>query len=206
MAALPMNSQTSAFAGVPVPDAAELGRLLRQAIAVGGQSTLTTHEDERTRTALELLATAADRMVPAAAAAQGVQAISARVWMHGFDTFLAELVDELRSNVAAAIRLVARALEVHSRDTYSYATDQWNQTAFKHAIAVLDLAHKLEGRAAPHPLGTIKAAAIALNRAIVATQNDQFAFPEHVASCLGNLLTLYQLCAVMREHDAEKRR
>jgi hypothetical protein len=83
------------------------------------------------------------------------------------------------------VRLTVRALEVHARDV-GYAPGEWIAAGVVQAEL---LALEAEGRAAV--VEHLEDAARSIAAAIIATENDVIAAPEHLSSALGAGLALY---------------
>jgi hypothetical protein len=159
------------------PDADRWAALLEQALAVGAPPAIGPDE-ERLLRPLALLALAAERL-PAAALL-----MPALVLCDGSDEG-AEVRADARRLAGQLVRLTVRALEVHAREV-GYRPGEWISGAVVQAeLAVLG-AHY-----AAAVIEHLEDTARSIAAAIVATESDTIAVPEHLSGALGAGLALY---------------
>lgn len=97
----------------------------------------------------------------------------------------------LRDRTAASTRLVARALNVHARDT-GYSSDVWLNTAFDTTnLFLLDSFEAGETRVATMPPIFARVAARSLFEGLASSSSDRMAVPGYLADSLGAHLALF---------------
>ena len=159
------------------PDADRWVALYKQALARGAHPG-TTREEERRLRPLALLALATQRL-PAIALL-----MPAVLLCDGSDESGA-VRDDARQLAAQLVRFTVRALEVHARDA-GYLPGEWIAAGVVQAeLSVLEV----DGRAAI--VERLEDAARSISAAIIATENDLMAVPEHLSRALGAALALY---------------
>jgi hypothetical protein len=159
------------------PDADRWRALYEQALARGAHPGMTA-EHERLLRPLQLLALATQRL-PAAAL------LMPALLLCDSDEERGPIRVDARQLAGEVVRFTARALEVHGRDA-GYLPGEWIAAGVVQAeLSVLDV----EGRAAI--VGHLEDAARSIAAAIIATETDLMAVPEHLSSALGAGLALY---------------
>jgi hypothetical protein len=159
------------------PDADHWAALFEQALARGARPGM-THDEERLLRPLALLALATQRL-PAAALL-----MPALLLCDGSDEGAAVRADA-RQLAAEVVRFTVRALEVHARDV-GYLPGEWIAAGVVQAeLSVLET----DARVAI--VEHLEDAARSIAAAIIATENDRMAVPEHLSSALGAALALY---------------
>lgn len=154
------------------------------AIAIGGNFTGTTHESELTCSAQDLLCLAGNAAVDAAMVAQ-VFEVSDGAGEH------AELLREISAGMA---RLVARALEIHARDT-GYDPEIWNANAVEETEIVMcaDSDPLFDGAHAADTIALVRTAAAGIHAALACAPADRMGVPGHVASALGACVAMFMV-------------
>jgi hypothetical protein len=135
-----------------------------------------TREDERLLRPLQLLALATERL-PAAALLMRALALC-----DGSDELGAVVRADARRFAAEIVRFTVRALQVHARDA-GYRPGEW--------VAQGVLAAALSVANTPDDSSALVDHLEDVARAIVATENDVMADPDHLSSALGAGLALY---------------
>jgi hypothetical protein len=159
------------------PDADRWSALYEQALARGAHPGITV-EHERLLRPLQLLALATQRLPAAALLMPALMLCDA-------DEEGVAVRADARDLAAEVVRFTVRALEVHGRDA-GYLPGEWIAAGVVQAeLFVL----AVEGRAAI--VEHLEDAARSIAAAIVATENDVMAVPEHLSSALGAGLALY---------------
>lgn len=153
-------------------------------VAVGGNFTGSTHEDERTCTAQDLLCLAGNTTVDAAMVAQVFEATDGA----------AEHADLLRETAAGLARLTSRALEVHSRDT-GYDQEVWVANAVDETELLMcaDSDALFEGGRGADTVMLVRSAAAGIHAALACAPADRMGVPGHVATALGSCVALYMV-------------
>jgi hypothetical protein len=159
------------------PEADRWAALFGQALARGAHPAV-THEDERLLRPLAFLALATQRL-PAIALLT-----PALLLCDGHDEGGSVYADA-RQLAAEVVRFTVRALEVHARDA-GYVPGEWIAAGVASAeLSVLEV----DGRAAI--VEHLEDAARSIAAAIIATESDVMAVPEHLSSAVGAGLALY---------------
>lgn len=170
--------------------AEELLAVHRAAVARGVDDTGSAAETERLATPLQLLSLTVQRLPDLALGTFVLQSLGGGPW----DRRLAEIVAQMRSQSAGAIRLCQRAIEVHARDV-GYDARAWNAGSVETASALLHAAHGASHRRepSPTPIAELREASRLLACAIRACERDRMAFPEYLSGAIGRLLLLFML-------------
>lgn len=162
------------------------------AVALGGNVTLRSGEDERLCSAQDLLCLAADMAVDMAMLAQIFDA-SASAGEH---------VPMLEDAACAVARLAARALEVHARDT-GYQRELWLDQALEETQFLLfaDQDPLFDGqRSGGSTAELARSSASSLHAALACAPADRMGVPGHIAAALGSSVAVFMV-ARADEHD-----
>ncbi|MGH2906215.1 MAG: hypothetical protein ACRDKI_05535 [Solirubrobacterales bacterium] len=160
------------------------------AIAHGVDSLGFDSELECTLTAHDLMARAGEQSIDVALVAQIFNA-QARAGSEIPAADARETARLLRDVTSGNVRFVARALEVHARDT-GYSVDVWLATAYSTAQVLLgDSRDAGQTRISAMPPLFARVAARSLFEALAASVSDRMAVPGHLADSLGANVALY---------------
>lgn len=175
---------------LPACDRPSVRRGLETAIAFGVDSTGIDAEAESTLGAHELMCRAGEASIDLALVAQIFKSQIRQPEKIPAET-LHVTARMLRDTAAGSTRLVARALEVHARDT-GYASDVWMITAYDTTnLFLLDSFETGRTRLAAVPPLFARIAARSLFDALAASNCDRMAVPGYLADSLGANLALF---------------
>jgi hypothetical protein len=109
------------------------------------------------------------------------------------DSLLDIILDAVSDTSAGALRLAHRALEAHA-GALGYDAFVWVEHAVQRAGAVLrELEPALIEGTAAGAQGRARQATVALTRAAAATEADEMAVPDEIATALAHLLALFMI-------------
>lgn len=161
------------------PDADHWVALYDRAVAEGAHVRMTT-EEERLLRPLALLVHAVERVRAAAF-------LMPALMLCGADCAPA-LRDDARRLAAGVVRFTACALEVHARDA-GYRPGEWVAKGVLQAEFAVETADRFAC------VAHLEDAGRAIGSAIVASECDLMAVPDHLSSALGGGLALYATLA-----------
>jgi hypothetical protein len=169
-------------------DAEEIRTAYWNAVADGALNTGSCPDCERGHGALRLLTLAILRLPDLSVQAHLLDAGPCPV-----DGILDFVLEAVCDTSAGALRLTHRALEAHA-GALGYDAFAWVEHAVRRAGAVLrDLEPALiEGTTAGAQVQA-RQVAVALTRAVAATDADWMGVPDHIATALAHLLTLFMI-------------
>jgi hypothetical protein len=174
----------------PACDLDSVRRGLDAAIAFGVDAIGVDLETERTLGSHELMCRAGEASIDLALIAQVFKSQVRRAENIPEEALVRSAL-LLRERAAATTRLVARALEVHARDT-GYSRDVWLMAAHDGAsLFLLDSLDAGNSRVATMPPLLARIAARSLFDALASSNSDRMAVPGYLADSLGANLALF---------------
>lgn len=189
----------SALAAIPPPTFPDLRTALVRAVALGGNDTGVSGDDERQLTPTALLAGAVPRLVELGVYAQLVQ-----VHVPDVDPgspMMRAVLQALRGSAAGALRLTHRCLEVHARNV-GYAPAVWVENAVEAAFLALEAARSNDD-GSPSPLGQARAAARHVSEALIACEQSRMDVPSALGPALACVLPLFVLASELLDADSD---